>query len=154
MTPMDFIISIIPYQHKNEVEDLKKKKKKFKTKCESSIEFFKLADTDGDGLISFEEYLFFLSLISTPPSYFQIAFKMFDIDKSGFIDLNEFQQIIMKTSNNAVTARQGKRERAQVSKVFCFLFFVFCFLFLKERKRGIQTNNKDFKIRSSQPTIW
>uniref|UniRef100_A0ACD5ZJ94 Uncharacterized protein n=1 Tax=Avena sativa TaxID=4498 RepID=A0ACD5ZJ94_AVESA len=46
-------------------------------------EFFMLFDTNGDGLISFAEYIFFVTLLSIPESSFNIAFKMFDLDHSG-----------------------------------------------------------------------
>ena len=78
-----------------------------------------LADTDGDGLISYQEYLFFLSLLGTPPSHFQIAFQMFDSDRSGVLDLAEFQRM-MRTdvmTEIGATHRQGSRERAATSPV-------------------------------------
>ncbi|KAL6903658.1 hypothetical protein ACP4OV_004471 [Aristida adscensionis] len=47
-------------------------------------EFFMLFDTNSDGLISFAEYIFFVTLLSIPVSSFSAAFKMFDVDHSGF----------------------------------------------------------------------
>uniref|UniRef100_A0A804RMG4 EF-hand domain-containing protein n=1 Tax=Zea mays TaxID=4577 RepID=A0A804RMG4_MAIZE len=46
-------------------------------------EFFMLLDTNSDGLISFAEYIFFVTLLSIPESHFTAAFKMFDVDHSG-----------------------------------------------------------------------
>uniref|UniRef100_R7WAV8 Calcium-binding atopy-related autoantigen 1 n=1 Tax=Aegilops tauschii TaxID=37682 RepID=R7WAV8_AEGTA len=45
--------------------------------------FFVLFDTNTDGLISFAEYIFFVTLLSIPESSFSAAFKMFDVDLSG-----------------------------------------------------------------------
>ncbi|ONM16147.1 calcium-binding EF hand family protein [Zea mays] len=46
-------------------------------------EFFMQFDTNNDGLISFAEYIFFVTLLSIHESNFTVAFKMFDIDHSG-----------------------------------------------------------------------
>ncbi|KAJ6355168.1 hypothetical protein OIU77_005709 [Salix suchowensis] len=40
-----------------------------------------------DGLISFSEYIFFVTLLSIPESSFSVAFKMFDLDNNGFLRL-------------------------------------------------------------------
>ncbi|KAI9378597.1 hypothetical protein POPTR_018G118008v4, partial [Populus trichocarpa] len=44
--------------------------------------FFMLFDTNSDGLISFSEYIFFVTLLSIPESSFSVAFKMFDLDNN------------------------------------------------------------------------
>ena len=53
-------------------------------------DFFKLFDTDGDGLISFPEYLFFITLLSLSESHVKTAFQQFDVDGSGHLCRNEF----------------------------------------------------------------
>ncbi|CAN0888125.1 Calcium uptake protein, mitochondrial [Linum grandiflorum] len=70
----------------------------------SPSEFFMLFDVDNDGLISFKEYIFFVTLLSIPESSFSVAFKMFDIDNSGAIDEGEFKKVmsLMRAHN-----RQG-----------------------------------------------
>lgn len=60
----------------------------------STLEFFKLFDTDYDGLISFSEYIFFVSLLSVPPRHAEMAFHMFDIDGNGQVDVNEFRKFM------------------------------------------------------------
>ncbi|GJN02418.1 hypothetical protein PR202_ga19767 [Eleusine coracana subsp. coracana] len=71
-------------------------------------EFFMLFDTNSDGLISFAEYIFFVTLLSIPESSFNAAFKMFDVDHSGVIDKEEFKKImaLMRSLN-----RQGAAHR-------------------------------------------
>ncbi|XP_073298673.1 calcium uptake protein, mitochondrial-like [Primulina huaijiensis] len=71
-------------------------------------EFFMLFDTNNDGLISFPEYIFFVTLLSIPESSFSVAFKMFDLDNDGGIDKQEFQKVmnLMRTQN-----RQGANHR-------------------------------------------
>lgn len=65
---------------------------------------FMLFDTDCDGLISFSEYIFFVTLLSIPESSFSVAFKMFDLDDNGEIEREEFKKVmaLMRTYN-----RQG-----------------------------------------------
>jgi len=87
-------------------------KKQIQKQCASSIEFFRLADTNGDGLISYQEYVFFLTLLSTPERQFRVAFQMFDEDGNGQIDLAEFQKIV-QYADTAVKQRIGSREQAQ-----------------------------------------
>ncbi|EDQ88675.1 uncharacterized protein MONBRDRAFT_32612 [Monosiga brevicollis MX1] len=58
------------------------------------------------GLISYEEFLFLLTALSSPPRQFELAFKMFDLDGNGVVDLVEFAQV-----QQAVQAKHpvGKR---------------------------------------------
>eukprot|EP01137_Pigoraptor_chileana_P005283 Opistho-2@48166 len=67
-----------------------------------------LGDT---GLFSYSDYLFFLSVLTTPERRFELAFKMFDLDGNGTVDLKEFQQV------QSVVRRQamGKRSRDRVT---------------------------------------
>ncbi|XP_010527118.1 PREDICTED: calcium uptake protein 1, mitochondrial [Tarenaya hassleriana] len=60
----------------------------------SPSEFFMLFDVDNDGLISFKEYIFFVTLLSIPESSFSVAFKMFDLNHNGEIDKDEFKKVM------------------------------------------------------------
>jgi Ca2+-binding EF-hand superfamily protein len=69
-------------------------------------------DTNSDGLISFAEYIFFVTLLSIPESNFSAAFKMFDVDHSGVIDREEFKKImaLMRSFNRqGATHKDGLR---------------------------------------------
>jgi Ca2+-binding EF-hand superfamily protein len=66
MTPFDFMRSLLPYRvSENEVS---------KEQLTSAQELFKLADTDADGLISFSEYLVFITLLGTPVDSWKVSF--------------------------------------------------------------------------------
>uniref|UniRef100_H3GLG2 EF-hand domain-containing protein n=1 Tax=Phytophthora ramorum TaxID=164328 RepID=H3GLG2_PHYRM len=55
--------------------------------------FFDLVDADGDGMISYPEYIFFNTLLAIPERQFELAFKMFDADDNGELDHREFKQV-------------------------------------------------------------
>jgi len=55
---------------------------------------FSYADANSDGMISFDEYSLFLTLLNSTKKQLKLAFQMFDLDGSGEIDLNEFKQVI------------------------------------------------------------
>ncbi|XP_057524348.1 calcium uptake protein, mitochondrial-like [Amaranthus tricolor] len=108
MTPADLMRAVVPVFPPSEsglVRDgyLPGERCPGGLKCLPS-EFFMLFDVDNDGLISFKEYIFFVTLLSIPESSFSIAFKMFDIDKNGEIDRDEFKKVmaLMRDQN-----RQG-----------------------------------------------
>nr|XP_033956939.1 calcium uptake protein 1, mitochondrial isoform X4 [Pseudochaenichthys georgianus] len=102
MTPQDFIRSITPNEKQPEslgldqfivkrydgkTEKIAQEREKFAD--EDSI-FFSLGEC---GLISFSDYIFLTTVLSTPQRNFEIAFKMFDLNGDGEVDLEEFEQV-------------------------------------------------------------
>ncbi|XP_035848341.1 calcium uptake protein 1, mitochondrial isoform X2 [Sander lucioperca] len=104
MTPQDFIRSITPnekqpenlgldqfvvkrYDGKDFWQKIAQEREKFAD--EDSI-FFTLGEC---GLISFSDYIFLTTVLSTPQRNFEIAFKMFDLNGDGEVDLEEFEQV-------------------------------------------------------------
>lgn len=59
-----------------------------------SMEIFKQFDLDNDGLISFSEFMFLLTILSIPASDVQTIFQVVDADGNGEIDYNEFESVI------------------------------------------------------------
>ena len=51
--------------------------------------FFDLVDVNGDGLVSFAEYIFFITILSFAPEELEIAFRLYDVDGSGEMNLEE-----------------------------------------------------------------
>ncbi|XP_024152729.1 calcium uptake protein 1, mitochondrial isoform X3 [Oryzias melastigma] len=102
MTPQDFIRSITPNEKQPEnlgldqfivkrydgkTEKIAQEREKFAD--EDSI-FYSLGEC---GLISFSDYIFLTTVLSTPQRNFEIAFKMFDLNGDGEVDLEEFEQV-------------------------------------------------------------
>ncbi|KAH0664065.1 hypothetical protein KY290_029983 [Solanum tuberosum] len=108
MTPADLMRAVVPVFPPSEshlVRDgyLRGERNPGELRCAPSI-FFMLFDTNSDGHISFKEYIFFVTLLSIPESSFSVAFKMFDLDCNGEIDIYEFKKVmtLMRAHN-----RQG-----------------------------------------------
>ncbi|KAG7973312.1 hypothetical protein I3843_07G221000 [Carya illinoinensis] len=112
MKPADLmraIVPVFPPSESNLVREgyLKGERSPGELRCDTS-DFFMLFDVDNDGLISFKEYIFFVTILSIPESSFSVAFKMFDIDNNGEVDKEEFKKVMaMMRSHN----RQGAQHR-------------------------------------------
>ncbi|ESW33183.1 hypothetical protein PHAVU_001G049500 [Phaseolus vulgaris] len=81
-------------------------------------EFFMLFDVNNDGLISFKEYIFFVTLLSIPESSFTVAFKMFDVNNNGEINKEEFKKVmsLMRSRHRqGVHHRDGLRTGLKVN---------------------------------------
>ncbi|KAF8393110.1 hypothetical protein HHK36_021351 [Tetracentron sinense] len=112
MTPEDLmraVVPVFPPSESNLVREghLRGEREPGELQCAPSS-FFMLFDTNNDGLISFAEYIFFVTLLSIPESSFSMAFKMFDRDNNGEIDKEEFKKVmaLMRAHN-----RQGAHHR-------------------------------------------
>ncbi|KJH51034.1 EF hand [Dictyocaulus viviparus] len=114
MTPEDFLRSFTPgimQPRKYGLDSYRiyqpnKHNHKFSDK--KSI-FYKLGE---NGLISFSDYLFLMTLLSTSPSDFALAFKIFDINGDGALDKEEFlkvQHLIMSQTT------VGQRHRDHIT---------------------------------------
>ncbi|KAJ8768228.1 hypothetical protein K2173_021168 [Erythroxylum novogranatense] len=123
MTPADLMRAIVPVFPPSESDRiregfLKGERRPGELHCAPS-QFFMLFDTNGDGLISYPEYIFFVTLLSIPESSFSVAFKMFDLDDNGEIDREEFEKVmnLMRTQNRQVASqRDGRRIRLKVAE--------------------------------------
>uniref|UniRef100_A0A5B7B8T4 EF-hand domain-containing protein n=1 Tax=Davidia involucrata TaxID=16924 RepID=A0A5B7B8T4_DAVIN len=122
MTPADLmraIVPVFPPSESNLIRDgyLRGERTPGELRCEPS-KFFMLFDMNNDGLISFKEYIFFVTLLSIPESSFSVAFKMYDIDNNGEIDRKEFKKVmaLMRAHNRqGALHRDGHRSGLRVS---------------------------------------
>ncbi|KAJ4951159.1 hypothetical protein NE237_027991 [Protea cynaroides] len=112
MTPADLmraVVPVFPPSGSNLIREgyLRGERRPGELRCDPS-NFFMLFDINQDGLISFAEYIFFVTLLSIPESIFSVAFKMFDLDHNGEIDREEFKKVmaLMRAHN-----RQGAHHR-------------------------------------------
>ncbi|VDN20661.1 unnamed protein product [Gongylonema pulchrum] len=95
MTPEDFVRSLTPgimqprglELDKFKIYDPNKKKRTFAGP--ESI----FTQLDEHGLISFGDYLFLMTVLSTPPSDFALAFRIFDLNGDGYLDKSEFEKV-------------------------------------------------------------
>ncbi|XP_046643012.1 calcium uptake protein 1 homolog, mitochondrial-like isoform X1 [Daphnia pulicaria] len=67
--------------------------------------FLKLGSS---GLISFSDYIFLLTLLSTSSRHFEVAFRMFDFNGDGDVDAEEFDQVATLLRQNTT---HGSRHR-------------------------------------------
>lgn len=100
MTPQDFVRSITPNEKQPEHLGLdqyivkrfdgKKIAQERETFADEGSIFYTLGEC---GLISFSDYIFLTTVLSTPQRNFEIAFKMFDLNGDGEVDMEEFEQV-------------------------------------------------------------
>jgi len=126
MTPTDFLRSL----HPNIMHADSGGKKSSARAAKAAQRLFQMVDIDSDGLVSFHEYVFFMTLISIPENRFKTMFCMFDLDRSGEIDEQEFASMmrvlkskspigvasrvdVVSTSNKV---KQQKKKAAELSR--------------------------------------
>jgi len=113
MTPDDFLRSITPGMKQPDGFgldqfrriDSKTTSKNFTLQLVEELQleddsiFLKLGSS---GLISFSDYIFLLTLLSTSKRHFEIAFRMFDMNGDGDVDAEEFElaaQLLRQTTS-------------------------------------------------------
>lgn len=98
MTPIDFLTSMTPGMKQPEGLGLDQYKrydaKSVSTRLDLQLDnnsiFYKLG---AYGLISFSDYIFLLTVLSTSRRHFEIAFRMFDLNGDGDVDSEEFEKV-------------------------------------------------------------
>ncbi|XP_026278416.1 calcium uptake protein 1 homolog, mitochondrial isoform X1 [Frankliniella occidentalis] len=98
MTPDDFLRSMTPGVKQPPGLGLDRYKrydpKDVHTKLELALDedsiFYKLGSA---GLITFSDYIFLLTVLSTSRRHFEIAFRMFDLNGDGDVDCEEFEKV-------------------------------------------------------------
>ena len=73
------------------------------------------------GLISFSDYIFLLTVLSTSRRHFEIAFKMFDLNGDGDVDAKEFEVVtnLMKSQSSMGARHRDHNNTGNTFKVSC-----------------------------------
>lgn len=98
MTPDDFLRSMTPGIKQPDGLGLDQFKKydpknvhmKLELALDEDSIFYKLGSS---GLITFSDYIFLLTVLSTSRRHFEIAFRMFDLNGDGDVDSDEFEKV-------------------------------------------------------------
>ncbi|XP_059616421.1 calcium uptake protein 1 homolog, mitochondrial isoform X2 [Phlebotomus argentipes] len=102
MTPYDFLRSLTPGMKQPDGLGLDQYRRYDPKTFEESVTerldlsleqtsiFYKLGSY---GLISFSDYIFLLTVLSTSRRHFEIAFQMFDLNGDGDVDCEEFEKV-------------------------------------------------------------
>ncbi|KAJ3374175.1 Calcium uptake protein 1, mitochondrial [Allomyces arbusculus] len=120
MTADDFIASLLPFRDVPDHERPDPVYRRLKTS--SAAQFLKLADLDGDGLISFSEYMLFLTLLQIPDHHIDMAFSALDTDGNGQLSQSELLQFLHAESQptrRPLFARLGRQEQAKITFASC-----------------------------------
>jgi len=94
-----------------------------------------------NGLISYNEYLFLLSIITKPKQGFEVAFKMFDTDGNQEIDFEEFKVLEDIFSQSATNAMRKDRDEMEQRERFPTTLSLF---FFGEDQKGTLTHEQFF----------
>ena len=101
MNPQDFLRSLTPTRSTSPTS---------RRHQQAAKRLFQLVDLDGDGLISYHEYIFFMTMLSLPPSRFKVAFEMFDLDSSGSLDQKEFSAMIEVLKSKSAMGQSSRSD--------------------------------------------
>ncbi|CAF88785.1 unnamed protein product, partial [Tetraodon nigroviridis] len=97
MTPRDFLFSVMLEKVDRKLQKRVLTKKDVDQMLASSARVrpgSELFRTLGDnGLVSYTEYLFLLTILTKPHTGFHIAFKMLDVDGNEHVDKKEFLKV-------------------------------------------------------------
>ncbi|XP_067928469.1 calcium uptake protein 1, mitochondrial-like isoform X2 [Watersipora subatra] len=123
MTPEDFVRSLMPGSLQPEEYGLDKFRR-FDPKVDSLSLDDKIELREGSifyhlekhGLISFSDYILLLTLLSTPPKQFELAFKMFDHNGDGNLDRAEYEKV-QAIIRSRTTVGQRHRDHANTGNV-------------------------------------
>lgn len=122
MTPDDFVRSITPGQRQPDGLDLDSfmrydpKTTPLNLNIPKDSIFYSLCDK---ALLTFTDFIFLLTVLSTPRRQFELAFKMFDLNGDGEVDATEFDlvcSVIMGTTSMGRRHRDHATTKSTIKK--------------------------------------
>ncbi|KAF5299378.1 hypothetical protein FQR65_LT09419 [Abscondita terminalis] len=130
MTPDDFLRSMTPGIKQPDGLGLDQYKrydpKNIQHKLELALDedsiFYKLGSS---GLITFSDYIFLLTVLSTSRRHFEIAFRMFDLNGDGDVDCEEFEKVatLIRQQTSIGSRHRDHANTGNTFKVKCSLPF-------------------------------
>jgi len=160
MTPEDFLRSISPGEKQPEHLGLDQYHQisteefnnihPLKNLDESSI-FYQLGS---GGLISFSDYIFLLTVLSTSRRHFEIAFKMFDLNGDGVVDAEEFEKVNTLLRSSSTTGARH-RDHGNTGSTFKGINSGLISYFFGEDKTGTLTVDRflDFQLKLQEEML-
>jgi len=126
MTPDDFVRSLTIDGELQPEDCLIDKFRSVKTAERGSKmtakELAKIGDTFAafGGYINQEDYMFLLTVLTTPKRNFEIAFRMFDLDGNGVVDAQEFDKVIEIIMKGTPVAKKhtNRRKQSNIARYF------------------------------------
>jgi len=160
MTPEDFLRSISPGEKQPEHLGLDQYHQistgefnnvhPLKNLDESSI-FYQLGS---GGLISFSDYIFLLTVLSTSRRHFEIAFKMFDLNGDGVVDAEEFEKVNTLLRSSSTTGARH-RDHGNTGSTFKGINSGLISYFFGDDKTGTLTVDRflDFQLKLQEEML-
>merc|ERR1719192_793394 len=94
-----------------------------------------LNDIGAQGLLSYSDFCFLLTLLSTPPRYIETAFNLFDVTGDGNIEAKEFAYVSTKMAHKA--GGFGSYSQLDQEEVLATNSGLLYYLFGKDRSQSI-----------------
>ncbi|GLC44097.1 hypothetical protein PLESTB_000929600 [Pleodorina starrii] len=93
----------------------------------SEASFFQQFDVDGDGTISYPEFLLLLTLLSIPGKDVKTIFDVVDLDSNGYLDKSEFMVVVelLQGMANVHTSSVGRSKKLLLDGTHAGLFVAF-----------------------------
>lgn len=120
MTFSDFRRALLPYDYRPQHLELPFIPPAFlKSLISADIQ---RTEAEKNGIIHLSEFLFITTLLSIPPSDFEIAFKIFDTDGNGSMSADEFHALMIHFQTPNTSGMHTHPSKETFDHMFAFVF--------------------------------